>query len=88
DFNTVICTPLLHLCNDPSYAEAVVRALQLDSWTDLLPTFTSWTQLGIGILKQRLDWLFAKGVSPVSYEVRQDILVVDHVPVMADFGLL
>ncbi|MBW2523067.1 MAG: endonuclease/exonuclease/phosphatase family protein, partial [Deltaproteobacteria bacterium] len=40
DFNTVICTPLLHLCNDPSYAEAVVRALQLDSWTDLLPTFT------------------------------------------------
>jgi endonuclease/exonuclease/phosphatase (EEP) superfamily protein YafD len=54
----------------------------------MLPTFTSWTQLGIGLVQQRLDWLFSKGVTPVAFEVRQDILVVDHVPVMADLSLL
>lgn len=86
DFNTFICTPMLELCNDPDYAEGVIRNLLADGWLDLLPTFTSWTQLGLGLLKQRLDWLFAKQVTPDSYAVLQEVLMCDHVPVTANFA--
>ncbi len=87
DLNTFLCNPLLATCNDPAAAEPVIVNVLNDGWTDLLPTFNSWTQLGLDFFGQRLDWLFAKQVTPALWDVLQDVDPADHRPVIATFGL-
>ncbi len=83
DLNTFLCNPLVATCNLPPDAEQVVQDLLAAGWTDLLPGFTSWTQLGVGLLPQRLDWLFGQAVVPKTHAVLQKIKAADHAPVVA-----
>jgi endonuclease/exonuclease/phosphatase family metal-dependent hydrolase len=87
DLNTFICNPQLLTCNKPPAAEPVIQDILKDGWTDLLPSFNGWTQLGVGFFPQRLDWLFARQVTPISGKVLQGIKAADHVPVVAVFSV-
>jgi endonuclease/exonuclease/phosphatase family metal-dependent hydrolase len=83
DLNTFVCNPKLFDCNNPPTAEPVIQNILKDGWTNLLPTFNDWTQSGLGFFPQRLDWLFGKQVTSVSFVVLQQISAADHVPVVA-----
>jgi endonuclease/exonuclease/phosphatase family metal-dependent hydrolase len=85
DLNTFLCNPTIQTCYAPPWAEPVVKDFLADGWTDLLPKFGSWTELGIGVLPQRLDWVFGKGVTHVSHAVLQQVRPADHVPLVATF---
>ena len=83
DLNTFLCNPQLLTCNKPPWAEPVIQLFLNDGWSDLLPSFNSWTQMGVGLVPQRLDWLFARQATPVSGQVLQGVSAADHVPVSA-----
>ncbi|MCC6750320.1 MAG: endonuclease/exonuclease/phosphatase family protein [Deltaproteobacteria bacterium] len=83
DFNTFTCNPAIAACNKAPAAEKVIEDLFAAGWADLLPTFNSWTELGYGVVGQRLDWLFGKGLTPAAHQVLQSLKASDHVPLMA-----
>lgn len=87
DLNTWTCNPLLSDCNDPPAAEAVVEDFLDEGWADGVPGDAGWTQLGEGILPQKLDWVFHRGgLVPVDGRVARDVDGSDHVPVVFRFS--
>lgn len=87
DLNTFLCNPLIAVCNQPPSAEKVVLDFLDGGWTDLLPGFNSWTELGRGVFPQRLDWIFGKGLTHHSHVVLQSVKPSDHVPVVTVVAL-
>jgi endonuclease/exonuclease/phosphatase family metal-dependent hydrolase len=88
DLNTFLCNPIIATCYQPPAAEQVVEDFLADQWDDLLPGFGSWTELGLDLLPQRLDWLFGKGVTHQSHTVLQEVRPSDHVPIVTVVSVL
>jgi endonuclease/exonuclease/phosphatase family metal-dependent hydrolase len=87
DLNTFLCNPALLDCTTAPWAEPLVKELLAAGWVDLLPGYASWTLRGLDLVPLRLDWIFARGLTPTSHAVLQDVRAADHVPLVATTAL-
>lgn len=84
DFNTFLCNPKLFDCYEPPQAEKVIRDFLSAGWIDMAPKYDDWTQKGLSVFPQRLDWIYAKGFNSISYQVPHSLdEIADHVPIIS-----
>jgi endonuclease/exonuclease/phosphatase family metal-dependent hydrolase len=83
DLNTWTCNPTLADCTHPPAAEQLVQDFLASGWSDGTAGFTGHTQLGEGILPQRLDWIFYRGHTGAP-GARVDAAGSDHFPIWFD----
>ncbi|MBI3185637.1 MAG: endonuclease/exonuclease/phosphatase family protein [Myxococcales bacterium] len=65
DLNTFECNPAVADCTTAPAAEQLVEDFLAAGWLDGTAGFNGYTQLGLGIFPQRLDWIFYRGTTSV-----------------------
>jgi endonuclease/exonuclease/phosphatase family metal-dependent hydrolase len=83
DWNTWNCLPAGWDSANTTAVEPVIRQALAAGFVDTTPAFRSFTQLGLGFYPQRLDWIFARGVSFLPDGRAEPTGSSDHLPLRA-----
>lgn len=87
DLNTYLCNPTLGTdCTKPPSAEQAIEDFLADGWLDGTEGFNGHTQLGAGLLLQRLDWIFYRGGTSTPGAAVTSAQGSDHFPVYSSIG--